>query len=149
MNHPDHHHFLREAEKICRQRRVRLTSHRRTVLELLYASSRPLTAYEILEQMGKTTENPAPPTVYRALDFLQREGLVHKIESLHAFIGCTHPEQPHASQFLICDDCGEVNEIENCAIQDSLDSIEERTGFRSRHPVVELLGTCAACSEEE
>jgi Fur family zinc uptake transcriptional regulator len=93
--------------------------------------------------------NPAPPTVYRALEFLLEQGLVHKLESRHAFIGCSHPQQQHSGQFLICDDCGEVSEIENQAIARSLHSAERATGFKTRHPVIELVGTCKQCQSEK
>lgn len=101
---------LRRAEQHCAERGVRLTRQRRTVLELLCTSDTPLSAYELLDRMRTSIRNPAPSTVYRALDFLLEQGLVHKLESLHAFVGCTHPEHPHAGQFLICADCGDVAE---------------------------------------
>ena len=105
-----------------------------------------MSAYEILDLMRSSTRSPAPPTVYRALEFLQEQGLVHKLETLHAFVGCSHPEHPHASQFLICGDCGEVNEIENEAITKSLLSAEKAARFTTDRPVVELLGKCAECA---
>jgi Fur family zinc uptake transcriptional regulator len=138
--------LMRRAEDLCRERGVRLTPQRRAVLELVCAARKPLSAYEILDLLREPTRNPAPPTVYRALDFLQSQGLVHKLESLHAFVGCAHPEHDHSGQFLICSDCGGVSEIENEAIEKSLQSAEQATGFRTDRPVVELLGTCAECS---
>jgi Fur family zinc uptake transcriptional regulator len=139
---------LRRADQLCQERGARLTAQRRTVLELLCASDRPLSAYEILDLMRATTRNPAPPTVYRALEFLLDQGLAHKLESLHAFVGCSHPDHPHASQFLICGDCGEVNEIENDAIAKGLHSAEKAARFKTERPVIELLGTCAQCAEK-
>jgi Fur family zinc uptake transcriptional regulator len=139
---------LRRAEGLCAKRGARLTAQRRTVLELLCASDRPLSAYEILDRMRATTRNPAPPTVYRALDFLREQGLVHKLESLHAFVGCSHPEHPHYSQFLICGECGGVSEMESDAIAQSLQSAAKSTGFMARRPVVEILGTCARCARK-
>ena len=136
---------LRRAEALCRERGVRLTEQRKTVLRLLCASDRPISAYELLDRMRDLVRNPAPPTVYRALDFLLEQGLVHKLESLHAYVGCTHPEHPHASQFLICDDCGEVSEVEDPGVEQSLKAAGKAIGFRTKRPVVELLGTCAEC----
>jgi Fur family zinc uptake transcriptional regulator len=83
--------------------------------------------------------------VYRALDFLLEQGLVHKLESQHAYIGCSHPDHAHAGQFLICDDCGEVSEIENQSLTNSVHSVEKAAGFKTRHPVIELVGICAQC----
>ncbi len=136
---------LRRAEQLCMSRGARLTTQRRAVLQLLCESDKPLSAYEILERMRSTIRNPAPPTVYRALDFLLDQGLVHKLESLHAFVGCSHPDHPHSSQFLICSDCGTVSELQDDAIAQSLRTAEKATGFKTRHPVVELLGTCGQC----
>jgi len=138
--------LLNRAEQLCRARGDRLTRQRRAVLELLCASDKPLSAYELLELMREHVRKPAPPTVYRALDFLLDQGLVHKLESLHAFVGCTHPDRPHVSQFLICADCGEVAELENENIEQSLRTVAETAGFRTERPVVELLGTCAQCA---
>ena len=136
---------LQSAERLCAERGARLTTQRRTVLALLCGSERPLSAYEILNRMRATTRNPAPPTVYRALDFLLAQGLVHKLESLHAFVGCSHPDHPHSSQFLICSDCGAVSEMGNDGIARSLRRAEKAIGFKTNRPIVELLGVCAEC----
>jgi len=140
---------LRRAERLCAERGARLTRQRRTVLALLCASDTPLSAYELLDRMRAGIRNPAPPTVYRALDFLLEQGLAHKLESLHAFVGCTHPEHPHAGQFLICADCGDVEELESQAIMQSLRSAAMAIGFETRRPVVELLGTCTQCARRQ
>ena len=149
MNKEQLAHVLEQAEALCRERGVRLTDQRRTVLQLLCVSDKPLSAYELLDRMRGVVKNPAPPTVYRALDFLLEQGLVHKLESLHAYVGCTHPEHPHASQFLICADCGEVAEVEDTSVASSLQAASEDLGFRTQRPVVELLGTCAECSAKK
>lgn len=137
---------LERAEALCRERGVRLTEQRKTVLRLLCVSDKPLSAYELLDRMRGVAKNPAPPTVYRALDFLLEQGLAHKLKSLHAYVGCTHPDHPHASQFLICDDCGEVAEVEDPAVAESLKAAGKAIGFRTERPIVEVLGTCAQCS---
>lgn len=137
---------LERAEALCRERGVRLTEQRRTVLRLLCVSDRPLSAYELLDRLRGIVKNPAPPTVYRALDFLLEQGLAHKLESLHAYVGCSHPDHPHASQFLICNDCGEVAEVEDPSVAKSLKAAGRAIGFRTKRPVVELLGTCAQCA---
>lgn len=141
--------FLSRAEALCKERGVRLTEQRRRVLEILWEAGRPIGAYDILEAMGVGRRALAPPTVYRALDFLLEQGLVHKIESLHAFVGCDHPGQPHASQFLICDRCGAVTELEDEGVARSLRSAADETGFQPARPVVELIGVCATCADAE
>lgn len=136
---------LHRAEALCSTRGARLTAQRRRVLEIVCRAARPIGAYEILD-LVRDGAPAAPPTVYRALDFLLEQGLVHKLETLHAYVGCTHPEHPHASQFLICADCGEVCELEDHAIAASLDQVAAETGFQPRRPIVEVLGTCARCA---
>lgn len=138
---------LAQAHRLCRARGVRLTPQREAVLSLVLGADRPLSAYEILEHMPATPRRPAPPTVYRALDFLLEQGLVHRLESLHAFVGCLHPEHPHNGQFLICTDCGKVAELCEPQIDQSLRKAVDASGFRTQRPVVELLGTCASCRE--
>jgi len=137
---------LKQADVLCRERGARLTEQRKIVLELLCMSEKPLSAYDLLERMRGIVRDPAPPTVYRALDFLIEQGLVHKIESLHTYVGCEHPDHPHASQFLICDNCGEVAEVEDPGVATSLKLAGKTAGFRIRRPIIELLGTCAQCA---
>ena len=145
MNNKALSQVLERAEALCHERGLRLTQQRKTVLQLLCASDKPLSAYELLERMRDVVKNPAPPTVYRALHFLLEQGLAHKIESLNAYVSCAHPDHPHASQFLICDDCSEVAEVEDPSVDKSLKAAGKAIGFRTRQPVVELLGTCAQC----
>ncbi len=146
MNNKKLTQVLERAEALCRERGVRLTDQRKAVLRLLCVSDKPLSAYELLDRLRGVVKNPAPPTIYRALDFLLEQGLVHKLESLHAYVGCAHPDQPHASQFLICEDCGEVAEVEDPSVAKSLKAAGKAIGFRTKRPVVELLGTCAECT---
>ena len=136
---------LDQAEKLCHDRGVRLTRQRRKVLEILCAQGRPMGAYEVLEELSAVIPGAKPPTVYRALDFLLAQGLAHKLESLNAFIGCTHPEHPHDSQFLICCDCGEVAELEDPQVERSLGKALEECGFQAEGQVVEVTGHCARC----
>ncbi len=135
--------LLDHAARLCTARGARLTPQRRRVLEILCRSERPLGAYQVLEQLGAKA---APPTVYRALEFLLDQGLIHKLETLHAYIGCAHPDHPHASQFLICADCGQVTELADPKVDGSLRSMARHTGFKPHRPVVEVIGTCADCA---
>lgn len=136
---------LTKAEALCAERGVRLTRQRRRVLELICKVGRPIGAYELLALLGEGGR-AAPPTVYRALDFLLEQRLVHKIETLHAFVGCTHPEHPHACQFLICSDCGQVEQLDSPVVAGNLRSLAKDSGFQPRRSVVEVLGTCAQCA---
>lgn len=134
------------AETLCRRRGVRFTDQRRKVFEIVCTSKKPIGAYEILDAMRGVLPGAAPPTVYRALDFLLDQGLVHKLESLHAFVGCVHPEHPHFSQFLICSECGNIDELEDDRIARSLCDAAISTGFRAKRRIVEVIGICGRCS---
>jgi len=103
-------------------------------------------AYEILERLGPGIK---PPTVYRALAFLQQQGLVHRLESLNAFVGCVHPDHPHAGQFLICRECGLVEELEDDRVKRILELAVRDSGFEADSQVVEMTGRCSGCQSKE
>lgn len=139
---------LAQAEAICRQQDARLTPIRRQVLELVWQQHRPVGAYDLLEQLQQQGR-VAPPTVYRALDFLQQLGLIHRLESLNAFIGCTHPEKPHQGQFLICRDCRSLIEIDDARISRAIIQSAEVADFTPLSQTVEVMGLCAGCRQKE
>jgi Fur family zinc uptake transcriptional regulator len=116
------------------------------VLEALAASHRPLGAYEIIDRLAERGPRPAPITVYRALDFLLAQGLVHRIESRNAFIACISPHQAGAmTVFLLCDLCGAVGEAPSAAVAKSLVAAAKSAGFTPKTPVVEIPGICSHC----
>jgi Fur family zinc uptake transcriptional regulator len=133
------------AAELCKARGVRLTALRRRVLELVWRGHRPVGAYEILKRLGGEERAAAPPTVYRALDFLLGQGLVHRIESRNAFIGCADPGASHSGQFLICDRCGNTLELDDDDIAGSVRRSAEQLGFRVAGQLVEVQGLCPAC----
>ena len=107
------HTAMEEAKVLCQSRGVRLTPIREKVLELLWQSHEPIGAYDILAQLAKQEDRPAqPPTVYRALDFLLEQGLVHRLASINAYIGCPHPGEAHKGCFLICQQCRTTIEVD-------------------------------------
>lgn len=117
-------------------------------MELIWTSHEPAGAYEILDMMNREGDaKVAPMTVYRALDFLMENRLVHRIASRNAYIGCNHPEAAHSGQFLICKICGRVAEIEEDAISRSLAEGAARAGFDSVSSVIEIEGRCRDCRE--
>jgi len=138
---------LSEARELCETRKLRLTSRRRQVLEILLASHHPLGAYDILAELKRvdSAERIAPPIVYRALEFLMVQGLIHRIESRNAFISCVHPGHRSTAQFLICRDCERVAELESN--DPGLLSAANNLGFAVDHSVVEITGVCAECQE--
>ncbi len=135
------------AETLCAGRGLRFTPLRRRVLELIWQSHRPAGAYELLDQLKAERHGAAPPTVYRALEFLLENGLVHRIESLNAFVGCDHPDAPHQSQFLICTSCRRVAELSDPAIAQRIETKASGAGFQTARQTLEVTGTCDACTE--
>jgi Fur family zinc uptake transcriptional regulator len=121
-----------------------MTKPRHAVLNVLKNAGKPMGAYDIIRSI---TPNPKPPTVYRALEFLEAEGFIHRIASLNAFIVCHESHDSccgsrHATQFMVCDTCGGVEEIRHQHIS-PLDLKE--TGFTPTHIVTEIHGRCANC----
>jgi Fur family zinc uptake transcriptional regulator len=149
---------LDRADAICERRGARLTQLRRDVLGLVLENTKPTGAYDLLDELRKHHKGSAPPTVYRALDFLLEHGLVHKIERLSAFVGCvhsfgeekeTHPHDDcrHAVQFLICIRCGLVVELNSEDIGQALSRAAEAGGFTIQTSTVEIEGLCSACAQ--
>ena len=137
---------LETAAAACVRAGVRFTGLRRHVLALVLQSAGPVTAYALLDRLKKTHTAAAPPTVYRALEFLQQQGLIHRVERLQAFVGCDEEAaHSHAAQFLICRTCGAVDEVDDHAVADALDHAAAAKGFTPAYTTVEVEGTCAAC----
>lgn len=137
---------LAEADTLCERSGVRLTALRKRVLELVWQSHKPLGAYDILAELSaQDSRRAAPPTVYRALDFLLENGLVHRIASLNAFIGCNHPEHPHQGQFLICRNCHTAIELEQPSISEAIEQAARTVDFKVEGQTVEIVGLCAPC----
>jgi Fur family transcriptional regulator, zinc uptake regulator len=134
---------LDRAAALCARRGARLTDLRRRVLELVWRGHEPVGAYDVLARMGRA----APPTVYRALDFLIDQGLVHRIESLNAYVGCDRPDAAHASQFLICSGCGATAELDDDALAAAATRRAAQLGFAVERQTVELRGRCPRCRE--
>ena len=140
--------LLTEAATLCDRRGAQLTELRRKVLGLVLGNEKPTGAYELLDQLRALHKGAAPPTVYRALDFLLEQGLIHKVERLSAFVGCVHRDDEHghhAAQFLICTQCGQVTELEDRRVERALIEAARRTGFRAVKSTVEAEGTCGTC----
>ena len=151
---PDHDHHrcaadaITHAEQVCKERAQKFTPIRRQVLQALLSSHRLLGAYEVIDELAKSMPRPAPITVYRALDFLMANGLVHRIESRNAYLACAHDHDAASLvAFLICERCGSVGEIPSAPMAQSLSSAARATGFAPKLSVVEITGTCAHCQK--
>ena len=136
---------LVQAQQICAARGARLTPVRRRVLELILQANQPAGAYALLAELQSGRRKGAPPTVYRALEFLLAHKLIHRVESSSAFIACGDIGHPHESQFMICDDCGATEEIRDEEIVQTLRRLGERRGFAVERPIIEGRGLCPAC----
>ncbi len=149
----DHHRCLKaaltQAKNRCSARKARLTPIRESVLHLLWQSHRPLGAYKIIEQLSAASgKRVLPPTVYRALDFLLELGLIHRLATLNAYIGCPFPDSVHSDYFLLCRDCGSVAECSAESVNKAIISTAERAGFLVESQTVEILGVCTPCREK-
>jgi Fur family zinc uptake transcriptional regulator len=143
------HDALHAAESLCSERGVRLTAIRKRVLELVWASHQPLGAYAILDKLTAEGHKPAPPTVYRALEFLLEQGLIHRIASLNAFLGCVHPTHQHLACFFLCQQCGNAEELEDSReLQQEITAHAQRIGFSIRQPILEVTGICKQCQSQ-
>lgn len=151
---PNHDHArcvadaLARAEEACDERGLRLTPLRRRVLQTLAESHSPLGAYDIVEKLKKTREAAPAMSVYRALDFLLAEGLVHRIESKNAFLACTHGhDSDDIVLFMLCDRCGTVAEVTSTAVGRDLSQAAKSVGFNAKARVLEVSGLCTSCRD--
>jgi Fur family transcriptional regulator, zinc uptake regulator len=129
----------------------RLTPGRRAVLDLLEQAGRPIGAYEMIDLLaGSQGRRPAPTQVYRALDFLVEQGLVHRLASRNAFLACGHTHgaaEPVA--FLICDQCGHVDEATSSALAADVVNVASLKGFTPRTQIIEIAGRCSSCATSD
>jgi len=146
--------LLAQAEAVCERRGAKLTELRRHVLGLVLDAASPTGAYDLLDRLRQSRRGAAPPTVYRALDFLLEQGLIHRVELLSAFIGCVagctteHGEgesHTHAAQFLICRQCGKVTEMQDPDVSAVLGRAAKEAGFSISGATIEAEGLCGAC----
>jgi Fur family zinc uptake transcriptional regulator len=135
---------LQQAQDRCLRLNERMTAPRRRVLELLLRSGGPMKAYDLIAKFGENGAAAKPPTVYRALDFLSRQGFAHRIESLNAYMACRFGEETHTAAFLICGCCSETREIEGMAPANIHDAAHS-AGYQLSHVTVEARGLCSAC----
>lgn len=138
---------LETAEALCRKRGLRFTAIRRRVLELVWDSHKPIGAYDILDALNRDGKKSAPPTVYRALEFLIEAGFVHRLDSLNAYLGCPDPASPHSGQFLICRRCRSVAELDDADINRLVARKADDLGFSAVHQMLEIQGLCPHCQD--
>lgn len=137
--------ILKNAENYCTENGFRFTDPRRLMLKIISAAKRPITAYEALEKLSKTIDNPKPPTAYRAIDFWVEHGFIHKIESINAFVTCHAGHIHEGSQFMVCNDCGAVEEVHLCHLPKDLEKKIHKNKFKMKRWNTEIHGQCYRC----
>jgi len=147
--HPDHAtvgRALAEAETRCLAAGDRMTAPRRRVLELLLTAAEPVKAYDLIARYGTEGQAAKPPTVYRALEFLERKGMAHRIASISAYVACTAANDApgHAAAFLICDCCGATQEVPAPAGQ-TFALAADAAGYAIERTTIEGHGRCPVC----
>jgi len=139
--------LLEQAKSVCQQRGARFTRIREQVFILLTKHQGAVGAYDLLEELKAIDPAAKPATIYRALDFLNQQGFVHKIESVNAFVLCDHfSDCNHPVQLLICDECGHVEEIQSNNLDLAIRAMADASGFNISHQIVEAHGKCQHCS---
>ena len=149
--HHNHKYCVKDAmqlaESICSQKGLRFTGLRRTVLEMVWAGHRPVKAYDILDKLKDKRASAKPPTVYRTLDFLLENGLIHRLNSLNAYVGCSHPQKCSECYFLICSECGEVKECCNPTLAKAIVGTTSKNKFSPKYITLEIEGKCEDCKK--
>jgi len=122
----------------------RMTRARQRVFELLVSAGEPVKAYDLIARFHTDGRVAKPATVYRALDFLEKLGLLHRVSSISSYVACSGGYDRHAAAFLICDCCGQTREI--ASPQDAaLRQAAQANGFSLERTILELHGRCSSC----
>lgn len=139
---------LKEARLICEEKGLRFTQIREFILSMVWENHKPTKAYELLDKIPSMNYSSQPPTVYRALDFLLTNGFIHKINSLNAFVGCSHPLKHDECYFMICRKCYEIKECCDDQITSVIKKKLDSSQFSSKNIAIEISGDCYECSKE-
>ena len=143
--------LLRAAEVSCAENGARLTQRRRQVLTVLMQSSSPLSAYEVLDLCNRSTTSAMPAmSVYRILDFLEQQLLVHRLSTSNKYVSCAHIACDHkhfqATHFLLCEGCSSVEEVDATEeASEALEQMAKTVGFKLTTQQFELSGICTTC----
>jgi len=140
--------LFRKARAFCEDQGARFTPLRAKVYEILLQEDASIGAYDLLDKLKKIEDSAKPPTVYRALDFFLDLGLVHKVESTNTFKACHHFGCSHPVQFLICDHCGDVQEISSNGVESTLAAQAMENDFQIVSQTIEAHGVCVKCQKE-
>ena len=139
--------LIAKAKTHCENNGARFTPLREEVYRILLNKDAPIGAYDLLDLLRESNDSAKPATIYRSLDFLLDFGLIHKLESTNTFVACHHFGCAHPVQFLICDDCGDVTEIQSTSLYDALSAKAIEMGFIIKQQTIEAHGACKACAQ--
>ena len=134
---------IRVAESICEKKHLKFTKDRKAVLELIWKGHEPVKAYDLLKSLDKNSFHP--PLVYRALDFLLENKLIHKIEATSSYVGCSHPSSNCNCYFLICDKCRKVIEACGGDLENEVMAVAKKKSFVVQKVSLEVMGVCKSC----
>ncbi len=137
---------LATASQLCVVRGVHLTPIRQQVLELIWESHKAVKAYELLDRIKPMMDAAKPATIYRALDFLIEQGLIHRVESLNAFVGCSCSAYQHEQLLLICNNCQDVEERQAPEVMQALSKEIKLADFIVHSKAIEVHGVCTKCA---
>lgn len=145
---------LTDAKERCQANGVRFTLLRQQIYQLILQANKPVGAYDLITQLQQlrmsekdeaAIKNVAPPTVYRSLEFLLNENLIHQLTSINAYVPCCHPRAQHTAAFLICEHCQSVQECSSLPIQEMMSFATQDMNFMVSRSIIELSGRCQAC----
>lgn len=145
---------VQNAITLCEAQGVRFTPLRQAVYRLILSAQKPVGAYDLINALQNSREytqdsdkplNIAPPTIYRSLEFLLSQGLVHQLNSMSAYVPCCHPRASHNAAFLICQNCKSVQEYSSLPIDDLMDFAKHDAKFLVNKSIIELNGLCQNC----
>lgn len=150
MQNCDHHNkctkkAIKAADQYCNTRGLRFTSIRKKVLEIIWETHNPIKAYDILDKL-KGIGAEKPPTVYRALNFLLDNRLIHKLSSQQSYIGCEHANAHDQCYFLSCTECGDITECCSNELDNAFSKVVTKAKFNQSNVVCEISGICSICS---
>lgn len=137
---------IKKAEQLCAQTGGQLTAIRKTLLSIIYKNEGDLTAYELLHLFRETNPKAESMTVYRALDFLQKQHLIHRLASKSTYAACDIPHEDHHAHFLLCEKCGQSQEVQSTQLEKVAKILAAEHHFVLSNKPIEITGICRACS---
>ncbi len=139
---------LQRAKTRCFEKGIKWTALRERVFRHVATSHKPVSAYDVIDSLGKEGKRLAPVSVYRILDVLQAAGLVHRLESRNSFFACmTGHENARQTIAFLCDGCGRVTEVDGPDAYRAVGEAAAAARFFPRSIIMEVSGTCSECRE--